>query len=305
MSNHWWEIRILCDLKLEELIFARLEKFGCSATATEVKEQSCLIKAYIPQISAHLLDLAALALWIKQDAVRFAGNNDNLHLSQPMIQWHLIDEEDWSSNWKKHWKPLEIADTLIVYPAWITPPEDEKRLVIKLDPGVAFGTGEHPTTQLCLESLEMRLSDTIVENLKIADIGCGSGILSIATALFGVKHIYAVDTDPLAVKAAKENRDLNNIDQNHLIIKQGSVETLAETIGDRVDGFVCNILAEVIIDLVPKITEISKPTSWGIFSGILLDQAKGVTDVLEANGWTVGLLWKQQEWCCLNIRRNN
>jgi ribosomal protein L11 methyltransferase len=302
MSDNWWEIGILCDPSLEELIFARLEKFGCQGTAVEVKGQSCLVKAYIPQNSAHLLDLAALALWIKQDAYCFAQGSP-VQISQPMVQWHLMDEEDWSSNWKKHWQPKEIGDTMIIYPAWIIPPDDEQRMILKLDPGVAFGTGEHATTQLCLEALEMRLSDVNVENLKIVDIGCGSGILAIAAAKFGVKQVYGVDNDPLAVKAANENRELNGVDEKNLIIREGSVETLAAICGGKVDGIVCNILAEVIIDLIPQISELAKPTTWGIFSGILLDQAKGVTDVLESHGWTVGLLWKQQDWCCLNVRR--
>jgi ribosomal protein L11 methyltransferase len=302
MSNNWWEIGILCDLSLEELIFARLEKFGCKGTAVEIKGQSCLVKAYIPQISAHLLDLAALALWIKQDAYCF-GQGSTRQINQPMVQWHLMDEEDWSGNWKKHWQPKEIGDTMIIYPAWIIPPDDEQRLVLKLDPGVAFGTGEHATTQLCLEALEMRLTDVKVDDLKVVDVGCGSGILAIAAAKIGVKQVYAVDNDPLAVKAARENRELNGVKEDQLMIEEGSVDTLIQMVDGQVDGILCNILAEVIIDLIPQVTELAKPTTWGIFSGILLDQAKGVTDVLEAHGWTVGLLWKQQEWCCLNVRR--
>ncbi|MBD2072797.1 50S ribosomal protein L11 methyltransferase [Phormidium sp. FACHB-592] len=295
MANSWWNIQILCDTDLEETIFWRLELFGCRGSSSEVKGHSCLIGAYLPQEQAQLLDLAALALALRQDALCVG-------LPIPAVQWNLIDEEDWSSTWKEHWQPQEIGDRFLINPAWLPAPEQSDRIVLKLEPGVAFGTGDHATTQLCLESLEMRLGGD-VKDLVIADIGCGSGILSIGAMLLGAKQGYAVDTDPLAVKAARESRDLNGIAAEHLLIEAGSVDRVAELINAPVDGIVCNILAEVIIDLIPQMTAIVHPHTWGIFSGILLDQAKPVADTLEENGWVVAALWKRQDWCCMNVRR--
>ena len=140
--------------------------------------------------------------------------------------------------------------------------------------------------------------------MVLADVGGGSGILSVGALLLGAKQIYAVDTDPLAVKATRENSDLNQIEPDRLIVAQGSVDQIAEMIEAPVDGIVCNILAEVIIDLIPQMTAIIKPNTWGILSGILVEQAKPVADTLEANGWMVTALWKRGEWCCLNIRRS-
>ena len=295
MANSWWNIQILCDTDLEETIFWRLELFGCRGSSSEVKGHSCLIGAYLPQEQAQLLDLAALALALRQDALC-------LGLPIPAVQWDLIDEEDWSSTWKEHWQPQKIGDRFLINPAWLPAPEQSDRIVLKLEPGVAFGTGDHATTQLCLESLEMRLGGD-VKDLVIADIGCGSGILSIGAMLLGAKQGYAVDTDPLAVKAARESRDLNGIGAERLLIEEGSVDRVAELINVPVDGIVCNILAEVIIDLIPQMTAIVHPHTWGIFSGILLDQAKPVADTLEENGWVVAALWKRQDWCCMNVRR--
>jgi len=295
MVNSWWNIQILCDTDLEETIFWRLELFGCRGSSSEVKGHSCLIGAYLPQEQAQLLDLAALALALRQDALC-------LGLPIPAVQWDLIDEEDWSSTWKEHWQPQKIGDRFLINPAWLPAPEQSDRIVLKLEPGVAFGTGDHATTQLCLESLEMRLGGD-VKDLVIADIGCGSGILSIGAMLLGAKQGYAVDTDPLAVKAARESRDLNGIGAERLLIEEGSVDRVAELINVPVDGIVCNILAEVIIDLIPQMTAIVHPHTWGIFSGILLDQAKPVADTLEENGWVVAALWKRQDWCCMNVRR--
>ena len=297
MSNRWWEIIVFCEPVLEESVFWRLEKFGCSGTATQIKENSPLIKAYIPETKVHLLDLAALSLWLNQDAML-------IETSSPQIQWHLIDEEDWSSSWKQYWQPTAIGDHFLVYPAWLEAPTETDKLILRLDPGTAFGTGTHPTTQLCLESLEMRLSEN-PENQAIADIGCGSGILSIGAALLGAKEVYAVDTDPLAVKASRSNCQLNQIKRSRLIVHQGSIEKLIADSNQQVfDGVVCNILAEAIMDLFPQFDRITHEDSWAVLSGILLDQAQEIADLVEGQGWTVAALWKRKDWCCFNIRRS-
>lgn len=307
MSNRWWEIVIKCEPILEESVFWRLEKFGCSGTATEVKisekeedfdlspEQQILIKTYIPEINTQLLDLAALSTWLEQDAKL-------LEVSVPEAQWQLIDEEDWASSWKQHWKPMEIGDRFLIYPAWETPPENTDKLILRLDPGAAFGTGTHPTTQLCLESLEMRLSDN-AENQTVADIGCGSGILSLGAIMLGAKNVYAVDTDALATKTCRSNCQLNDVDRERIIVRDGSLEVLSEA-GNIFDGIICNILADTIVDLFPKFNQITHEKSWAILSGILLTQADQVADVVEKQGWTVAALWKRKDWCCFNIRRS-
>ncbi|OLT62300.1 50S ribosomal protein L11 methyltransferase [Moorena bouillonii] len=298
MANSWWEIQILCDSALEDLIFWRLEKFGCRGMSSQLKGHSQLVLAHLPQIQAQLLDLAALALWVNQDAL-------TVGLPVPITRWHLIDEEDWASSWKQYWEPQEVGDRFLIYPAWLPLPDPSERILLRLDPGAAFGTGTHPTTQLCLEALEMRLGYSSDHDNVVADIGCGSGILSIASVLLGAKKVYGVDIDPLAVGAARNNRSLNNMSDQDLVIEQGSIETLSQlTNGEQVDGILCNILAEVIIDLIPLMSAIVKPTSWGIISGVLLDQVKPIADSLEQNNWIVATLWKHQDWCCFNIRRS-
>jgi ribosomal protein L11 methyltransferase len=309
MSNRWWEIVIKCEPVLEESIFRRLEKFGCSGTATEIKvlddrknaesksalNEQILIRTYIPEINTQLLDLAALSLWLEQDAKL-------LEVSVPEAEWHLINEEDWASSWKQHWQATEIGDRFLIYPAWEELPEKSDKLILRLDPGAAFGTGTHPTTQLCLESLEMRLYNN-PENQTIADIGSGSGILSLGSILLGAKKVYAVDTDALATKTCRSNCQLNNIERNNLIVSDGSIEQLIES-GQIFDGIVCNILADVIVGLFPKFNQITHEKSWAILSGILLTQADQIADVVEQQGWTVAALWKRKDWCCFNIRRS-
>lgn len=296
MSNSWWEIQIACEPALEDLVFWRLDDFGCRGTASEIKGYGCLIRAYLPQLKVQQLDLAALALLLRQDAL-CAG------LPVPVVQWNLIDEEDWASSWKDYWHPQEIGDRFLINPAWLPVPANTDRHIIKLDPGVAFGTGAHATTQLCLEALEMRLGEPQPEAI-VADIGCGSGILSVGAVMLGAKRAYAVDTDPLAVRSALSNREMNQIDPDRLLVQEGSVDRLIALLPAPADGILCNILAEVIIDLIPQLSEISKPTTWGIFSGILLDQVKPIADTLEQHGWFIATLWRKQDWCCLNVRRS-
>ncbi|WP_413160103.1 50S ribosomal protein L11 methyltransferase [Capilliphycus salinus ALCB114379] len=296
MIHSWWEIEVLCDPVLEESVFWRLESFGCRGTASQSQNNSCLVSAYLPEEQAHLLDLSALALWLRQDALCMES-------PLPVVQWSLIDEQDWASSWKKHWEPTEIGDRILIYPAWLEPPAKSDRILLHLDPGVAFGTGAHATTQLCLESVEMRLS-VKPENIVVADIGCGSGILSIGALLLGATQAYSVDIDPMAVRSARQNRQLNNISSEQMRVEQGSIEEIIQLVNGPVDGILCNILAEVIIDLVPKFDAIAKPQTWGILSGILLDQAKPIADTLEQHGWIVATLWKRQDWCCFNIRRS-
>ncbi|NEP15983.1 MAG: 50S ribosomal protein L11 methyltransferase [Leptolyngbya sp. SIO4C1] len=296
MANSWWEIQVTCTPALEDTVFWRFDLLSGRGTSSQQQGKHRLVKAYFPRAQFEHLDLAALALTLKQDALCVGG------ISEPSVEWHLIEEEDWSKSWKTHWQPQEIGDRFLINPAWIPVPAEVDRLVLQLDPGTAFGTGAHATTQLCLESLEMRLGSSSSDS-TIADIGCGSGILSIGAILLGAKQAYAVDTDPLAVSATAANRDLNQISAEQLSVREGSLPTLLETLEAPVDGIVCNILAEVIIDLVPQFDAIAKPTTWGILSGILLEQSKLVADTLEENGWVVATLWRRQEWCCLNIRR--
>ncbi len=293
LNSAWWDLSVRVVPRQEDLIYWRLETFGCQGMTSERLSNGSLlsIHAYLPLTQATILDLAALALQMRQDALL-------ANFPPPDLSWERMESEDWSISWKRHWQPQEVGDKLLICPAWLEPAESQRQ-VLRMDPGMAFGTGVHPTTQLCMEALEMRLEPWggVALPEVIADIGCGSGILSIAAALLGVKQIYAVDTEPFAIEATVYNRDANHL-TDQIWVAQGSLEQIPEA----VDGLVCNILADVILDMVPNFKLVVKPGGWLILSGILVDQAKFVAETLEANDWVVAALWKRKEWCCLNVR---
>jgi ribosomal protein L11 methyltransferase len=291
LNTPWWDLLLQVTAAHEDLVYWRLETFGCQGMTSEQEQDFRTIHAYIPLSQASLLDLAALSLQLRQDAL-LAG------FTPPTLSWERLESEDWSSSWKAHWQPMPVGDRLLICPAWMDPPPTDRQVVL-IDPGMAFGTGVHPTTQLCLEALEMRLEGVAASTapVRIADIGCGSGILSIGAALLGSHSVFAVDTDPLAVEATLANRDRNQL-HSQIKVFQGSLEHVP----DMVDGLVCNILADVIMDMIPEFKLVVQENGWLILSGILVEQAKIVAETLEANDWIVAALWKRKEWCCLNVR---
>jgi len=291
MTNTWCELQIVCDFVLEETVFWQLEQFGFRGMASEKKGDLRLIRAYLPLQEVQTVDLEALQQQLSENAT-------SMSLAVPEMYQRSLDEEDWANSWKQYWHPQEIGDRFLINPAWLPTPDTE-RSILRLDPGVAFGTGNHQTTQLCLEALEAHISSETV----IADIGCGSGILSIAAILLGASKVYAVDVDPLAVQSTTSNRELNGIQPLSLIVEQGSVEQLISLVSAPVDGIVCNILAEVIVKLIPQWDAIAHASTWGILSGILVSQAQAVNETLNQHGWRVTSQLQKQDWCCLNIRR--
>jgi ribosomal protein L11 methyltransferase len=286
--NNWWEIEINCDRALEDSIYWQLEQFGCAGTAVEIKGNNCCIRAYLPKIDDSEPNWAELGIIVQENA-------SLIDLKPPDLKWHLIDEEDWATSWKQYWHPTNIGQNFLILPAWLPIPEKNDRTIIKLDPGMAFGTGMHQTTQLCIEGLEGLTSCAGA----IADIGCGSGILSIAALMLGSKRVYAVDVDVLAVISTKENIILNQIEPDSLIVAKGSTEKLRELHPEGFTGFLCNILAHVIIQLLPDITTLAQPNAWAIFSGLLVEQAPSVREYLEANGWKIEKTSHKDQWASI------
>lgn len=296
----WWRLELALAPELEESLLWKLPELGISRVAVrhrpEAPEQRQLV-AWLPEADWPETQRRAL-----EQALAPLGEPFGLRL--PPLTWVRQQEEDWSHSWKRHWQADPVGERLLILPAWLeAPAEHAQRLVIRMDPGSAFGTGSHPTTRLCLEALEdLAQEPSGLTGRRFADLGCGSGILSLAALKLGAASVAAVDTDPLAVRATAENAGLNGC-QPQLPVALGSVERLAELLEGRpADGLLCNILAPVISALCPAFATVLAPKGVGLLSGLLVDQAPALIDTLAAAGWRAELTARQDAWGLLRIQ---
>lgn len=191
-----------------------------------------------------------------------------------------VDEEDWSTAWKKYYHPVKISEKITIVPTWEDyTPTHEDELIIELDPGMAFGTGTHPTTVMCIQALEQFVN----EGDHVIDVGTGSGVLSIAAAKLGARSVSAYDLDEVAVTSARQNITLNNVQQTVSITKNN----LLDGVHEQADVIVANILAEVVIRLVDQAMQNVKQNGYFITSGIIHQKKQQVIDALEATHFQV------------------
>jgi ribosomal protein L11 methyltransferase len=298
-TNHqWWEVTVICPLALEDSVYWAFDELGSKGTASQAKDDQRVITAYFPQVQYENAVFEAFQQQLEQElAPDLGGSGESLSVS-----WQLIAEEDWAKSWKSHWQQQAVGDRLLINPAWMEPPTTE-RTVLTLDPGSAFGTGAHATTQLCLEALEQQ----DCSGAAIADIGCGSGILGIVSLLYGAKQVFAADVDPLASSATRTNAEANGIPESQLQVQVGSLPEIIAMAQQAnalpVDGIVCNILAEIIVGLIiPRLSELAGPNTWGILSGVLTAKASWVEEHLNAYGWQVTAMAYKDEWCSMTIQ---
>ena len=208
----------------------------------------------------------------------------------------VLNEKEWHESWKKHFSILEIGKTLAIVPSWLKSKKVNRKIVIELDPGMAFGTGHHPTTRMCLEMLE-----TLVKPCHtVLDLGCGSGILSIASAKMGSEKVIGIDNDETAIKVARENIKINGIGDS-VSISNGSVpnKNIDKYSNDIV---VANISSKVILDLSKEITEYLKPKGYLLISGFLDINESEIIDVFKKLNLNMVSKLGTADWVALCLR---
>lgn len=297
----WWRLELAALPELEESLLWKLGALGIPRVAVqhrpEAPSQRQLV-AWLPAIDWPKPERAQLERALAPLAETFG-------LALPPIRWSEQADEDWSLSWKQHWQADPVGQKLLILPAWLPcPPEHVGRWVITMDPGSAFGTGSHPTTRLCLEAMEqLQAPQAGLTGLRVADLGCGSGVLGLAALRLGAASVTAADTDPLAVRATADNAALNGL-RAQVRAGLGSVEALASLLdGQPADLLLCNILAPVIQALCPAFETVLAPHGLGLLSGLLVDQAPALQQTLLEHGWQAELTAQQSQWGLMTIRR--
>lgn len=248
-------------------------------------QDGVLIKTYIPE-ERNVLEL------IETVKARIALlPSFGLDIGEGSVSLSNVHESDWANEWKKYYKPTKIGKKIVVKPSWEDYEEQEGDLIIELDPGMAFGTGTHETTSMCIRELENYVDET----KTVFDIGCGSGILAIAAAKLGAKEVVGGDLDEVAVKVSKENCEINHV-SDQVIVKHGS---LFEVVDSKADVIVANIIADIIKILAKDVSKFLKEDGVFIASGIILAKIDEVCEALEENGFEIVNVERLGEWSAI------
>ena len=258
------------------------------------KENLCRVTFYVENSPAGYGTIAAIRMDMH------AMKQKHPEYAPLLLTMENVKDEDWENNWKQFYKPMEIGERLLVIPAW-EKAEAKGRVTLTLNPGLTFGTGSHATTRLCLTALESRIHG----GEKVLDLGCGSGILSIAALRLGAASAFACDIDEKCIDVAYENAALNGIGKKQLTVRQGDATkegALRDAIGTGYDVVVANIVADVIISLAPQVRHFLKEDGWFLTSGIIDDRADEVAAALTAAGWNIVESCTSEGWYCYICR---
>jgi len=298
-KKDWYKLTFLIDSDSDELIIWKLNELGIFSYSFEylLKTQNKKnVNIWLPisdwdKVSRNNLETIFTKLL----------NIDIKSANKKFFDWSVIEEEDWLTSWKKYWAPELVGEHLLILPCWINLNDKYKnKKIIKIDPGAAFGTGSHPSTFICLEKME----NIIFSGKKVLDIGSGSGILSVLARFLGAKEVYAIDNDYLAIKSTKSNFQLNFGNLHNLNTYLGSFNEVINKYNlNNFDYILCNILAEVIKDMIPDISKCLSKNGEVILSGILYSKKDEIIKILNLNHLKLIGVSSKKDWVCIAAKK--
>lgn len=250
-----------------------------------------------PKITFYLTDDEdgrKLLNMVKEAVIHMAKEDGEEVLGRLEIETTVVDDGQWKDSYKEHFKTIDLTDNIIVKPSWEPVPENNTKKVLELDPGMAFGTGDHATTSMCA----VLMDEAGCEGKKVLDIGTGSGILAIAADLLGASDILGVDIDPSAVEVAIENAEANGCGDNVRFIEGD----LTKGIDFRADIVVANLMAEMVVMLISSVRKHLLPEGVFISSGILVEKKDMVIEALDKAGFETVKVMEKGEWCAILAR---
>ena len=256
------------------------------------------VTVYLPDDSQGADMLSAL----RSEMSALASRDENKAFGRLAAELSNVREEDWANNWKQYFKPMTVGEKLVIKPSWEEYDKNDDRTILEIDPASSFGTGQHNTTRLCLELIEKNLRD----GDRILDLGCGSGILSIAAVLLGAEEVTAVDISQNSVETAKENAAKNNIPAEKYTAYCGDIisnEKLVEKIGGGFDLIAANIVSDVLIAMSPMFEKFVKSGGTLILSGIITERADEVVEAVKSKGYTMLELHEKDGWAAVSFRK--
>lgn len=315
----WKKFRIKTITDAEDIIISTLYDIGLEGAQIEDKvpltaaEKEQMFVDILPEIDVDD-GVAYISFYLEEDedkekmlqAVReeLKEIGTYVNVGSMEIEESQTEDVDWVNNWKQYFHQFTIDDVLII-PSWEdVQPEDEDKMIIHIDPGTAFGTGMHETTQLCIRQIKKY----VTEDTEILDVGCGSGILGMLALKFGAKHSTGTDLDPCAIDATHENMDVNGISRDQYRVMIGNIiddKEVQDQVGyDRYDIVAANILADVLVPLTPVILNHLKTGGIYITSGIIEEKEETVVEAVKAAGLEVLEVNHQGEWVSVTARKN-
>ena len=297
VTKDWYKLTFQIESDSEEIIIWKLNELGIFSFSFEYlikTENSKEVNIWLP-----------ISEWEERSRSNFEKiicKLLNINASnKEFFDWSIIKQENWLTSWKKYWAPELVGNHFLILPCWIDLNEKFKdKKIIKIDPGAAFGTGSHPSTYLCLEKMEnISFSDK-----KVLDIGSGSGILGIAARSLGAKEVCAIDNDYLAINSTNSNFQLNFDNLDNLNTYLGSFnEVMIKYQLNKFDFILCNILAEVIKEMIPNIYNCLKNNGEVIFSGILNSQKDEIIKILIQNNLKLLDVSSRKDWACISAQK--
>ncbi len=286
------------DGELAEAVGDVLSRYAPNGVALQIQDSEERIRASTP---VKVLAYLEIDDWI--DAKRENIEQGLWHLSQiqslPSPTYRVVEEQNWNDLWKASYKPIPIGEKLLVLPAWYEAPKGKRQAII-LDPGMAFGTGLHPTTQLCLAAME----DHMESGASVVDLGCGSGILSIAAILLGAGTVWALDTDTIAIENARTNIERNGM-LERIRLEEGSLSTLLndESRRESTDLLLANIYETILADLLDAgLTQAVRPQGTLILSGIMHHQVDAIQAKCAVLGTRLLEAHRDGDWVALVLQ---
>lgn len=315
----WNKFRIKTTTEAEDVVCSSLMDLGIQGVEVEDKipltqrEKEQMFVDILPEIDVDD-GVAYISFYLEEDedkekmlqAVReeLKEIGTYVNVGSMEIEESQTEDVDWVNNWKQYFHQFTIDDVLII-PSWEdVQPEDEDKMIIHIDPGTAFGTGMHETTQLCIRQIKKY----VTEDTEILDVGCGSGILGMLALKFGAKHSTGTDLDPCAIDATHENMDVNGISRDQYRVMIGNIiddKEVQDQVGyDRYDIVAANILADVLVPLTPVILNHLKTGGIYITSGIIEEKEETVVEAVKAAGLEVLEVNHQGEWVSVTARKN-